>query len=385
MTGPREFDLVLQGATGFTGRLAAEELRSCAPSSLRWAVAGRCPERVHALARKLDVQGLVADGLDRSAVGALAARTRVVLSCAGPFTRWGSLLVAACVEEGVHYADLTGELPWMETLIDRHHEDCVERRIAIVPASGFDSVPTDLGVQALVTELGQAVPIHGFFTLQGGLNGGTLHSGLALAEDGSPPTTPSRPIFPLPVLDRWAAPFLMAPVNERVVGRSAEMMAGVQSGYGPSFLYREHLLTRGRAGAWGMATLLKSANRMLASPSGRWLLRRFGPKPGEGPSERAIRMGFANLVLLAGPLNDPIAIRRWAWDGDPGNRITVRCLVQTGLALAAGEALRGGVLTPASALGSSLFNRLQDSGAVREGASGSGAVGVSAPVGATIH
>ena len=112
-TGSKEFDLVLQGATGFTGRLAAGELALHAPAGLRWAVAGRDAAKLGVLSKALGVPFVVADGLDAEAVGQLAHRARVVLSCAGPFTRFGTLLVDACVAHGTHYADLTGEVPWV--------------------------------------------------------------------------------------------------------------------------------------------------------------------------------------------------------------------------------------------------------------------------------
>jgi len=374
-TSSKEFDLVLQGATGFTGRLAAEELALHAPVGLRWAVAGRDAGKLAALSERLGVPFVVADGLDAEAVGRLAQRARVVLCCAGPFTRYGTLLVDACVAHGTHYADLTGEVPWVLGMIERHHRACTEAGITLVPSSGFDSVPTDLGVLAMVDELagGDASPpppIHGFFSIRGGLNGGTLHSGIALGDDGAlkefrTPVRSGPRVFRVPSLGRWAAPFLMAAVNEWVVTRSAGLLEESGAGYGSEFLYDEHLLVRSWPKARTMAGLLSLSNAMLGSKFGRGLLRRFGPKPGEGPSERSIAEGFARLTLVAGDLEAPVCVRRWDWDGDPSNRITVRCLVQTGVALAAGEAKRGGVLTPASALGLGLLERLVATGATQ--------------------
>ncbi|MCP4092916.1 MAG: hypothetical protein GY747_05640 [Planctomycetes bacterium] len=363
--------MILQGATGFTGHLAAEELALHAPESLRWAVAGRSSTRVRALAQRFGVPAIVADGLDRNAVGHLAAQTRVVLSCAGPFSVFGTPLVEACVEQQTHYADLTGELPWIQKLIRAHHQRCVEQNTTIIPASGFDSVPADLGVFAMRQKLQEDLPVHGFFTIRGGLNGGTLHSGIALAEQGiltdaSPPPHVGPAVFKVPVLKRWAAPFLMAAVNESVVARSTQLISGKDGAAPFPSPYQEHLLVRGRLRALQMKWLLQLSNRMLTSPIGRKILKRFGPRPGEGPSEQDIREGFARFIVVAGKLDAPTTMRQWNWDGDPSNRITVRCLVQTGLALAAGEAKGGGVLTPASALGDSLLQRLTAIGAVQE-------------------
>ncbi|RMH02221.1 MAG: saccharopine dehydrogenase [Planctomycetota bacterium] len=383
----RDFDLVLQGATGFTGRRAAAELAGVAPPGFRWAVAGRDRARVEALAAAHGVDAVVADGLDPAAVDRLAARARVVISCAGPFSRYGDALVAACARHHSHYADLTGELPWIRQLVDRHHQACTASGTALIPASGFDSVPSDLGVMALVESLPEAAAVTGFVQLRGGLNGGTLASGIHLHERWRPadfahphlldpdpdaglrraPAAPERPpVFPVPALHGWAAPFLMAPVNERVVRRSAALRAEGGAGYGRGFRYDEHLLLHGRGRARFMALALRTVEGLLQRPAGRRLLRWLGPRPGRGPSERSIRRGFARLTLVAGDLRRPVAVRRWHWHGDPGNAITVRCLVQTGLALAAGEAARGGVLTPAAALGRRLLDRLAAAGAVTE-------------------
>ena len=384
----KELDLVLQGATGFTGRLAAAELARYAPADLRWAVAGRDPGKVAALATQHGVPGLVADGLDPSAVAQLAASTRVVLSCAGPFSRYGTRLVQACAEHQTHYADLTGEVPWIQNVLAPLHAKCVANGTTLVPCSGFDSVPTDLGVHDLIETLTAqghslaGLPIAGFYRLRGGLNGGTLHSGIALAEDGAlggftarpsaasttSKTEPTRPrVFHVACLDRWAAPFVMAPVNEWIVARSLagepnHAHAG-QAQSGPT--YHEHMAVRGRLQAYAMTGLLGLSNVLLGSKLGRGLLRRFGPQPGEGPTERKIQSGFARLTLVAGELSRPLAIKRWDWNGDPSNLITVRCLVQTGLALAAGEARAAGLQTPARAFGSRLLDRLVAIGATR--------------------
>ncbi len=369
MRSDREFDIVLQGATGFTGRRAALELASRAPAALRWAVVGRSEERVRALGEEIGVPWIVANNLKRDDVDGLASRARVVLTTAGPFSRYGTLLVDACVRHQTHYADLTGELPWIDEVIARHHATCVEQGTTLIPCAGFDSAPTDLAVLELRKEVGGTVPIHGFVSMRGGVNGGTLHSGLALGEQGAlhPDAAPSevgRPsVFAVPELGGWAAPFLMAPVNEYVVRRTELLLRETADASGR---YSEYLICRSRLQAHSMSGLLSLVNGMLASRLGRSVLRVFGPSPGKGPSERSIERGFARFQLMAGPLEAPIARRDWRWSGDPSNLITVRCLVQVGLALAQDEADRGGVLTPASALGLPLLERLQAIGAVSE-------------------
>ena len=370
MPATRSLDLVLQGATGFTGHLAAEEIAKRASSDLRWAVAGRDPIRTKALAQRFGVESVLADGLDKQACEDLAASTAVVISCAGPFTRYGKHLVDACVASGTHYADISGEMPWIDGLVKDHHQTCTRTGTVLVPASGFDSVPSDLAVHALQQEIPAGTPIHGFFTIRGGFNGGTLHSGIALSEDHGPNALPrasgSGPPFPVPALSRWATPFLMAPVNEATVARSRLLAADEGGCPETAGSYREFMAVRGRLRAYGLLFGLRRIEGMFRTKWGRSMIQRFGPAPGQGPDDRSIEDGFAKLTLLAGSLENPEAKCTWLWNGDPSNRITVRCLVQTGLALAAGEAQRGGVLTPAAAFGDGLLKRLTAMEAVRE-------------------
>ena len=361
MNVPREFDLILQGATGFTGRIAAAELAKHAPPFFRWAIAGRSKGKLETLAAQRGVPFVVADATDEKAMSDLASRTKVVISCAGPFAVFGTPLVDACVEHGTHYADLTGELPWMQEMIEKHHDACANRGIALIPASGFDSVPTDLCVQHFLTEMAAkdlSDDISGFYFIRGGFNGGTLHSGLALDEAGHSLRPAKLGIGKIPALGKWFAPFLMAPVNEATVQRSAQLD-------GRNIQYHEYMLCKTVMEARILNGALKAISGMMGSRLGRSILKRLGPKPGAGPSLKKIETGFAKLTLLAGPLDAPTLTQTFAWSGDPSNLITTRCLVQTGLALAQDEAKQGGVLTAATALGDTLFQRLKNIDAVR--------------------
>jgi short subunit dehydrogenase-like uncharacterized protein len=355
----RDFDIVLQGSTGFTGRLTAAELARHAPAGLRWAVAGRDAVKVEALAQEFAVPALVADGLDEAAIDRLVASTRVVLSCAGPYARYGTPLITACARHGTHYADLTGEVPWVAHAIRELHGTAETSGATLIPASGFDSVPSDLGVQALAERCPGVTRIHGFYRMRGGLNGGTLATALDLAasehRDAPPPSGAAR-TFAIPTLGSWGAPFALAPMNVATVRRTAELrQAPLQ--------YSEHLLTRGRLGAWAGSVGLATVEAMLRGRFGRAVLRRLGPKPGEGPSEKARRDGWVEFTALAGPLDAPECVLRWHWPGDPANTVTTRCLAQVGMALAAGEAQAAGVQTPAAAFGTALRERLHAIGA----------------------
>ncbi|HEX7841659.1 MAG TPA: saccharopine dehydrogenase NADP-binding domain-containing protein, partial [Kofleriaceae bacterium] len=182
----REFDIVLFGATGFTGRLVADYLAGAAAREpLRWAIAGRNRDKLEALG--LGVPIAIGDALDPAAMRALARRTTVVCTTAGPFARYGSELVAACAEAGTHYCDLTGEVPWMRGMIDAHHARARASGARIVHTCGFDSIPSDLGCwatqQAFIARFGY--PAHKvtavFGEQSGGLSGGTIASAFDIA------------------------------------------------------------------------------------------------------------------------------------------------------------------------------------------------------------
>ncbi|MBC8404366.1 MAG: saccharopine dehydrogenase NADP-binding domain-containing protein [Planctomycetes bacterium] len=368
----REFDLILQGATGFTGQLAAAELAKQAPADLRWAIAGRDASKLKTLSEKWQVPFVVASGLDETAVDQLASRTRVVISCAGPFARFGTPLVEACVKHQTHYADLTGELPWIHQLIQKHHKQSTADGTTLIPASGFDSVPTDLTVFHCVRHLQGEQPgdgensthstvdvgaLTGQYTLRGGFNGGTLASGLELYEKYPEVMQGFNwEVFEVPVLNRWAAPFLMAPVNEWVVRRSAALLDEAGVGYGKNFRYDEFMTAKTRGRAAMLARILKLVQYLMSKSWGRETLRLFGPKPGKGPSKKSRERGFAKLHIIHSGNRE---VGKLSMTGDPSNLITTRCLVQVGLALAAGEAQRGGVVTTAAAFGDTLISRLR--------------------------
>ncbi|MFZ9890108.1 MAG: saccharopine dehydrogenase NADP-binding domain-containing protein, partial [Myxococcota bacterium] len=178
----KDLDLVLFGATGFTGRYAAARLQQVIPTGLRWGIAGRRPAQLEAIKQRFglaeDVQVVVADSDDPSSVGAMAARARVLLSTAGPYTRFGSPIVAACVEHHTHYADITGETVWVRRMIDAHHDHAQRAGTFLVPFAGYDSIPSDLATWMLVRHLresrGQATSrVYGSFRSTGGFSGGT--------------------------------------------------------------------------------------------------------------------------------------------------------------------------------------------------------------------
>jgi short subunit dehydrogenase-like uncharacterized protein len=394
----RKYDVILYGATGFVGRQTVAYFArhpQVRESGLRWAVAGRSGDKLKAVKRECaaSTAGLVvADAQDTAALDQLAADARVVLSTAGPFARFGSALVAACVRHKTHYVDITGETPWVRSLIDKHHARAALDGTRIIPCCGFDSIPSDLSVwmaqQAMQARHGQAcTSVNAAFRARGGLNGGTLASMFNMMASGqagvvadpfllNPHGTrpaqerdhrdPAGPHFS-DEFDTWLAPFIMGPVNTRIVRRSAALL-----GYGQPFAYQEYMrMGKGLKSAVAAAALSAgSAGTQFAlgfSPVRR-LMQSVAPQPGEGPSEASMDGGSFRCEWVAHDNNGHLLRGRIADQGDPGNRATTKMLCESALALALdyadlpGEKALGGVLTPASGLGDVLVQRLRFAG-----------------------
>jgi short subunit dehydrogenase-like uncharacterized protein len=387
-----EFDIVLYGATGFTGQQAAHYLARRAPAGLRWAVAGRSAAKLEALAEATGAAGaVVADSTRPETIDAMVARARVVATTAGPFSRYGTPVVEACAEHAVDYVDITGETPWVRELIDRFHHRAAASGARLTPFCGFDSVPSDLGALLVVDHLRRAYGeatrrVSASFRLRGGLNGGTLATLLEKGESGGMRRAMEDPFLLNPpdrrgdeaARDRagvefdadrgvWLAPFFMAPINTRVVRRSAALAAQFGEPYGPNFGYDEALETSRRAMALAMSALSRATPRVAGSRLARAALRKLGPAPGQGPSERAMDHGFFTTRLVGESESGRKVMATLRRHGDPGNRVTVAILCESALLLALaprerlpGGAARGGVLTPATALGLPLVDRLRD-------------------------
>lgn len=388
----REFDLIVWGATGYTGGLVARAVAERAPADLRWAVSGRDRERLDAVRNGIGrhVDRIRADAHDAASLDAMVRRTRTVVSTVGPYARHGTPLVAACVAAGTDYADISGEVSWMRSTIDAFHAGAGASGTRIAHACGFDAVPSDLGVQRL-----QAVALerhgrpcrdvlHLFGPMSGGVSGGTVASSLALLESAADdpggvrsaladpdllaPGAARSPREPDPWWPQrrrgaggWTAPFALAAVNEKVVRRTRALLG---EPWGNDFRYRERLgtATWARAAAVGAATV--AAPRLLAFPpvrrAARWLL----PSPGEGPGVRARERGFFRSTLIGrvDPSTEPVLVTV-AFDLDPGYGATARMLAETGLGLALDEFdAPGGVLTPAVLGGARLLRRLGEVG-----------------------
>lgn len=393
---PREFDVVVLGATGFTGRLVAEHLqRTQADSNLRWAVAGRNPDKLAAVCEDLGVhvERIIVDTTDLDALRTLAARTRAIATTVGPYALYGENVVAACAERGTHYCDLTGEVPWMRRMIDTYDAMATANGARIVHTCGFDSIPSDLGVlytqQQMLRAHGVTCPRVRFRmkAASGGFSGGTAASLLNMVEEAGRDATVRRLLTDPYALDpagegagpdgadlagvswdtgfrSWIAPFVMAGINTRVVRRS-NALAGYS--WGRDFRYDEAMLTSGGPlGLLGAGAIAGGSGLMMgaaALPLTRPLLARMLPDPGEGPDEKAREAGFFDVRLLGEHPDDP-ALNIWVkvtGDRDPGYGSTSKMIAQSALCLALDELdTPAGVRTPATAMGEVLIDRLVD-------------------------
>lgn len=372
----KEFDVVVYGATGFTGRLVAEYLignaRGC-----RWAMAGRSAEKLaevrNLIGAPADTPLVVADASDATSLAAMVARTKVVLTTVGPYQLYGNELVAACAAAGTDYVDLCGEPAWMRHMIDAHEAAAKASGARIVFSCGFDSIPFDLGVlylqDAVTAEAGAPAPrIKGRVRkMQGTFSGGTAASMKATMAAAAKDMSvigllknpfaltpgfegPSQPMGLLPEYDSatgmWAAPFIMAPINTKNVHRTNFLLG---QRYGADFKYDEMLLTTigdaGRAAAEAIAKM----NPMSDSK---------GPKPGEGPSKEERDNGFYEIVFIA---EGPDGTTRKAvikGDRDPGYGSTSKMIAESAMLLAETDAA-GGFWTPGAIMGHPLIERLE--------------------------
>jgi len=397
----REFDIVLMGATGFTGRLVAEHLlrRHGVGGELNWALAGRSREKLEKVRIELGETAaglplIVADSHDRASLDALVARTRVVCTTVGPYALHGSDLVAACAESGTDYCDLSGEVPWMRKMLDAHAEAAASSGARIVHCCGFDSIPSDMGVWFLQQQAQERFgkPLSRVRmrvkAAKGGLSGGTYASMLNIVEEARrdrevarvlknpyalcPPDVREGERQPYvssasydPVFDVWMAPFVMAAINTRVVLKANAVS---DFAYGKDFRYDEAVMTgRGFSGRMKATTVSVGMGAFALGaalgPTRSLLKKLVLPKPGEGPSAEEREAGFFKIVIDGRNGDGEQSLRvAVSGDRDPGYGSTSKMLGETAACLAqdlSAEACAGGIWTPSTALGEKLLERLR--------------------------
>lgn len=404
----REFDIVVYGATGFVGKLTAEYLAQ-AGGKARIALAGRSPDKLAAVRATLGESAkdwpLIAVDADKPAtLEDMAARTRVVITTVGPYSKYGLPLVAACAAAGTDYADLTGEAMFVRQSIDDFHKQAVDTKARIVHACGFDSVPSDMTVYELFRrarqdgagELGDtSFVLRGF---AGGVSGGTIASMIEVfrASSGDPdtrrelndPYTLSQDRGAEPELGRqpdlgwkrgsdiapeldgvWAAGFVMAMYNTRIVRRSNALL---DYAYGRGFRYSEYMGMGPSLAAPVVSAVATAATAGSAALGSRFfrllprrLVERIAPKPGTGPSEEVRENGYYRVETYTTTTSGARYVATMAQSGDPGYKATAAMLGECGLALALDRDKLPelyGVLTPAAAMGDALLARFPAAG-----------------------
>ncbi|WP_018656902.1 saccharopine dehydrogenase family protein [Actinomadura flavalba] len=383
MSADRQYDIVLFGATGFTGGLTAEYLAEHAGPDVRWALAGRNRQKLEAVrdrlaARRPELTALAllhADTGDAASIEAVAAAARVVITTVGPYVKHGEPLVAACARAGTDYVDLTGEPTFVDEMYVRHHEQARRSGARIVHACGFDSIPHDLGAYFTVQQLPEGVPLHveGFVRANGDFSGGTLHSAIGIFSDlpglyraeRDRRTVEERPAgrrarisrSPLPrarIGDGWTLP--MPTVDPAIVTRSALAL----DRYGPDFTYGHYVAVRRLATAAAMATGAGALIAAAALPPTRALLLKLRGA-GDGPSaERRAKHWFS--VTFVGEGGGKRVVTEVA-GGDPGYDETAKMLAESALCLLQDDLPdTSGQVTTAAAMGDALITRLVKAG-----------------------
>lgn len=397
-TGAREFDLIVFGATGFTGRLVAEYLHLSGAAGARWAIAGRSLDKLARVRDELHLPPAVAllkaDAADAASLKALVARTRVVITTVGPYQLHGEPLATACAEGGTDYVDLCGEPLWMARMIDKLAPAAQKSGARIVFSCGFDSIPFDLGVVFLQAEaqarFGAPLPeVRGRVArLKGAASGGTLASMMetieAIRRDRSLLQVMVNPFslsggFKGPRqpndqdadfddwADAWTGPFVMATINTKNVHRSNALRGHP---WGRDFVYSEKLMTgrpgvgdKGRRKAGLLRRTTQLQDLLLGFGPTRALLRRFVlTQPGDGPDRAAREAGRYEVWFTGRSAHGKLLRAIVKGDRDPGYGSTCKLISEAALCLVQDidrDATPGGVWTPGSAMGLALVRRLQ--------------------------
>lgn len=396
----KEIDIVLFGATGFTGTLVAQYLANEKNTDLKIALAGRNLEKLKHVLKRVgnpDWELLQADVKDQGALDALAARTKVVCTTVGPYAKYGHGVAAACVKENAHYCDLTGETQFIRAVIDAHHEDAKANGTRIVNCCGFDSIPSDLGTfflqQHAQEKFGSPCDEVNLYVtkIRGGFSGGTVASISNIVQEAGKDKAlrkllldpyalnpkedkpalkqwDQRAAVYAPEIDQWTAPFLMAPINTRIVRRTNALL---EHRWGRDFVYHESMATgdglKGRARAMGIAGGSGAMVAGLAiSPIRAILEKTVLPASGEGPTDEEIERGHFTMTLVGTHKDGEIRAKVKGFK-DPGYGATAIMLAESAKCLATDDLKTdGGVLTPATAMGDALVSRLVDAGMVFE-------------------
>ncbi|MEL6371463.1 MAG: saccharopine dehydrogenase NADP-binding domain-containing protein [Pseudomonadota bacterium] len=377
----KDFDVIVYGASGYTGRLVAEYLSAAYPNGeITWAMAGRNAEKLAKVRDEIgapaDTPLIVADASDPASLEAMCSRGKVIATTVGPYQLYGNELVETCAKTGTDYVDLCGEPAWMREKIKGLSDAASQSGARIVFSCGFDSIPFDLGVyftqQHVIDKTGAPAPeVRGRVRkMKGTWSGGTaaslkatmaaafkdpsiievLKSPFALTPGFEGPRQPSGSKPKLEEdLGTWSAPFVMAAINTKNIHRSNRLLGGA---YGDDFLYSEMLFTGPGEKGEQIANAVASDNSMMNED---------GPKPGEGPSKEEREAGHYDVLFVATTKDGELLKTSVKGDRDPGYGSTSKMLAEAAVCLVENaEETGGGIWTPAPAMGSALIRRLEE-------------------------
>ena len=393
MLNDKELDLIIWGSTGFTGKLVSEYVsKNYSNTSLKWGIAGRNKNKILSVAKELNINEkriFVANSNDSESLLKLTAKTKVICTTVGPYAKYGTNLVEACIKTNTNYCDITGETQWIRRIIDKYHLKAKENKIKIINSCGFDSIPSDMGVfcfqNRLFKKTGEyankiSMRVAG---AKGGISGGTYNSLSNVLEEarqdkevrktlinpyGLNPNDKQlgldKPDLQKVLFDQvsksWIAPFVMAGINTKIVRRSHAL---IDFKYGSDFSYDEATLTgKGIFGQIkGYISLLPI---FLATRKKGSIIKNIVdyilPKPGEGPSEQTRKNGYYSLRFYLIHQNKTY-VSKVIGDMDPGYGSTSKMLAESAICLATDKTCKTyGVLTPSVGLGEPLLKRLQE-------------------------
>ena len=388
MEDKREFDIIIWGASGFTGRLVAEYLyKNYDSKDLKWAIAGRDKEKLLLIRDTFldtNIPLIIADSFDEISLNKMTKRTKVICTTVGPYAKYGSLMVKSCIKTKTHYCDLAGEAQWIRKMIDLYHEDARDNRVRIVNSCGFDSIPSDLGVYFIhknITEKNLSIMMR-VTGAKGTYSGGTYASMQNIIEEASkdravrksltnpyglnpigkqngPDKTDLRSVVYDKKTKSWISPFLMAGINTRIVRRSNALS---NFSYGKEFKYDEAVMSgkgiKGRING----ILLSIPLIFMAAKPGSFLNKIFNiisPKPGQGPNKKERESGYFSLRFFVFKNSGDKSIFRVTGDRDPGYGSTSKMLAESAVCLAKDKLEdKFGILTPSYAMGENILRRL---------------------------
>lgn len=386
----KAFDLIIYGATGFTGGLCVDYIKKNYPD-VNFAIAGRNENKLRAISEKYNkpIDYFTVESTDKNGLALLAASASVILNTAGPFYKYGSLVVESCVKENTHYIDITGESFWVREQIEKHHEEAAKRGVRIINACGFDSIPSDIGVFFAVNSVKEKIKkVSGFHSWKGEASGGTIETMFTSVEAKSakggfgrfslnPQNTVSKhqadntsdkvSVKKIKHLNGYTGPFVMALPNTRTVRRSAALSKETGKYYGKDFVYTEGAYYSKLSSALKVTLMTLFLGLIIFSPF-RSFFRPLFRKPGQGPSKAVMDSGFFKTRFLV-ETDERVRAFMVSASGDPGYKMTSRMACESALCLILenpdslpGGKNFGGVITPSIGLGDVLVQRLKKIG-----------------------